>query len=258
MARTDGISLKKRHGQHFLRDSMVTDKIISSVKIDKDSSILEIGCGDGFLTSAILEESIARLWSIEIDPEWADHVENKISDDRFTILRSDILEFDFGQLEKHKPWTLLANLPYNITFPILFLLQKHRCLFQEGVIMIQEEVGQKLVKTGGRGYGFSSLFFQYYFDFKLLDKVEPQAFFPPPKVFSRLLYFKPKCDVPEIPEKERFWKFIKCCFAYPRRTLRNNLVQTDFDMEKLDTKLLALRGQQLRMPDLLSIWEKLR
>ena len=61
--------------------------------------------------------------------------------------------------------------------------------------MIQEEVAQKLVKTSGRGYGYPSLFFQHYFDLQLLMKIAPGAFFPPPKVHSRLVYFKPRTNI---------------------------------------------------------------
>ena len=86
--------------------------------------------------------------------------------------------------------------------------------------MIQEEVAQKIVKTSGRGYGFPSLFFQHYFEWKLLEKVPPGAFFPPPKVYSRLLYFKPKKMLQQIPDEAEFWEFIKHCFAQPRRTLK--------------------------------------
>ena len=126
---------------------------------------------------------------------------------------------------------ILSNLPYQITFPILHLLQKNRDLLKEGVMMIQEEVAQKIVKTSGRGYGFPSLFFQHYFEWKLLQKVPPGAFLPPPKVYSRLLYFKPKKDVIQIPDEPKFWEFIKRCFAQPRRTLRNNLASTHYNMQ---------------------------
>ena len=90
---------------------------------------------------------------------------------------------------------MLANLPYQVTFPILHNFQKNRHLLKEGVIMIQEEVAEKILKTSGRGYGYPSLFFQRYFTWKKLDKVPPTAFFPPPKVDSRLLYFKPRMEI---------------------------------------------------------------
>ena len=153
---------------------------------------------------------------------------------------------------------LLANLPYQITFPILHMLQKHRDVITHGVFMIQEEVAQKLVKTSGRGYGFPSLFFNHYFELKLLMKVSPTAFLPPPKVFSRLVYFKAKQTVASIPDEENFWKFIKLCFHQPRRMLRNNLAQGQYDLTKISAEQLALRAQQLSMDELLELWEAVR
>ena len=123
--------------------------------------------------------------------------------------------------------------------------------------MIQEEVAQKIVKKSGRDYGYSSLFFQHYFELKLLDKISPGAFFPTPKVYSRLLYFKPKQNLIEIDREEEFWKFIKLCFHQPRRTLRNNLAQSHFDLSILDSEILLKRAQQLSMQDLLGIWSVL-
>ncbi|MBT3456024.1 ribosomal RNA small subunit methyltransferase A [bacterium] len=258
VVKTKGIALKKRHGQNFLRDVGVVSNIISGADVEPNASVLEIGCGDGFLTNAILSEKIERLWGFEIDDEWAEHIRKTISDKRFTLFEKDILEFDFSRLEQHSPWVLLANLPYHITFPILFMIQQFRHLFSHGVIMVQEEVAQKLVKTKGRGYGFNSLFFQRYFDLKLLEKISPEAFRPKPKVFSRLLFFSPKSKVAKIADEQEFWRFIKVCFQFPRRTLKNNLLQTHYDSSKIDDKILSLRSQQLSVEDFISLWNLIK
>lgn len=124
--------------------------------------------------------------------------------------------------------------------------------------MMQEEVAQKIVKTGGRGYGHPSLFFQYHFEWRLLKQVPPQAFLPPPKVYSRLLYFKPRVEKPVIPHEEEFWKFIKICFRQPRRTLLNNLAQSHYALSKIASETLKLRAQQMSMEDFLIIWKTLQ
>src|SRR5262249_25342318 len=152
-----------------------------------------------------------------------------------------------------------ANLPYQITFPIIFLIQENKALFQEGVIMVQEEVAQKIVAEGGKGYSPTSLFLQYHFSWRLLEKIEPTAFEPAPKVHSRLLYFNPRFDQKPIPEEAAFWKFLKLCFKSPRQTLRNNLKSTHYrDDSKFPTELLSLRAQQLSFEQLLEVWGKLR
>jgi 16S rRNA (adenine1518-N6/adenine1519-N6)-dimethyltransferase len=255
MAQSHGISLKKRYGQHFLRDQRVVEHMLEQVDLTAQSSVLEIGCGDGFLTQEIVKHPFARFWIFEIDPQWAGFVKNAVRDKRLEMHEENILDVDFKRFEPYKPWTVLSNLPYQITFPILHLFQKNRDLFKEGVIMIQEEVAQKIVKTSGRGYGFPSLFFQYYFDWKLLQKVPPGAFLPPPKVYSRLLYFKPKKNLVPIPDEEGFWQFIKHCFAQPRRTLRNNLQQYHYNLIHFSDQTLALRAQQMSMQDLIDMWK---
>lgn len=253
-----GIAIKKQYGQHFLRDQTIIDHIVHGVTLTPESSVFEVGCGDGVLTRAIIQQKIARLWVFEIDPDWVVHARKTILDDRLTVFQEDILDVSFDRFKGHAPWTILANLPYQITFPFLHLLQKNRALLKEGVIMIQEEVAQKIVKTSGSGYGFPALFFQHYFDWKLMDKIAPSAFYPAPKVFSRLLYFKPRLAVQAIPDEENFWKFVKICFKQPRRTLKNNLAQTHYDNGKIPADTLALRSQQLDMQGFLKLWELVR
>jgi 16S rRNA (adenine1518-N6/adenine1519-N6)-dimethyltransferase len=254
MAQSHGIPIKKRYGQHFLRDQKVVEHMLDHVKLDPQSSVLEIGCGDGFLTQEIVKHPFNRFWIFEIDPQWAGFVKNAIRDKRMTIFEENILDVDFKRFADHVPWTILSNLPYQITFPILYLFQKNRDLIKEGVIMIQEEVAQKIVKTSGRGYGFPSLFFQHYFEWTLLQRVPPGAFLPPPKVYSRLLYFKPRAHVPYIPDEEGFWKFIKHAFSQPRRMLKNNLQSFHYSLDGFSEDLLKLRAQQMSMQDLLDVW----
>jgi len=255
VATSGGIPLKKRYGQHFLRDQSVVEHMLEQVNLTQASSVFEIGCGDGFLTKEIVKHPFARFWIFEIDPQWAGFVKNSIACKNMTVFQDNILDVDFQRFVPYKPWTILSNLPYQITFPLLHLFQQNRDLLQEGVIMVQEEVAQKIVKTSGRGYGFPSLFFQYYFEWKLLQKIRPGAFLPPPKVYSRLLYFKPRKNLEPIPDEPAFWSFIKLCFAQPRRTLRNNLAATHYNWSEIPESTLLLRAQQMSMQDFLNVWQ---
>ena len=207
------IPIKKRYSQNFLRDQTVVNAALDAVHLDQTTNVFEIGCGDGFLTRAILQHDIARLWVFEIDADWVQHVQTTISDPRLMVFHTNILDYDFTPMEPHGSWTLVANLPYQVTFPILYMLQRQRHLLNEGVVMVQEEVAQKIVKTSGRGYGYPSLFLQRYFELRLLTKVAPSAFYPSPSVFSRLLYFKPRAHVAPIPQEDEFWQFKKSVFA---------------------------------------------
>lgn len=251
----DGIALKKYHGQNFLQDSTVVHDMLSAVKV-KGASVFEIGCGNGFLTHEIIKQQPERLVIFEIDTEWAEKIGAECKKFPFVTMNCiNFLDIDDLFFRNQGPWMLLSNLPYHVTFPILKKVQKNRDFIQEGVVMVQEEVAQKIIKEGGRGYGYISLYYQYYFDWKLLTKVPPTAFYPAPKVFSRLMHFVPKRNVVPIPQEEEFWAFIKLCFAHPRRTLRNNLSQTHFDISGVDEKTLGLRAQQMSFDDLLSLWK---
>ena len=252
-----GIPLLKKHGQYFLRDETVTQNMLDGLTL-KGASVFEIGCGDGFLTKAILKEDVSRLWVFEIDPLWAHNVAVTCANKRLTVTVTDFLEVQPEQLVPHAPWIVLSNLPYHLTFPILHKIKEFGDLIPCGVVMMQEEVAQKIVKKQGKGYGYVSLFFQYYFDWKLLAKVLPESFFPHPKVASRLIAFTRKKNVLPIPEEKNFWYFIKLCFAQPRRTLRNNLAQTHVPLDLFTPETLNLRSQQMTMHDFLEIWEKVR
>lgn len=252
-----GIPLQKKHGQFFLRDQNIVDTMLAAVDL-KDFSVFEIGCGDGFLTRSVLKQPIKQLHVFEIDPSWAKRVQETYGNSRLTMHVTDFLEVTPDMLATDARWIVLSNLPYHVTFPILHKIKEFGDLVPAGVFMMQEEVAQKLVRTHGKGYGYVSLYFQYYFDWKLLSKVVPGCFYPQPKVFSRLISFVRKKDVLEIPEEKEFWRFIRFCFSQPRRTLRNNLSQTHIDLEILSSETLDLRSQQLTMADFLKLWELVR
>ncbi len=249
---------KKQLGQHFLRKQSVVDHMINKVIIAKEQTVLEIGCGDGFLTRSILEQTkCKRLHCIELDADWVTFVRNHVADTRLNIIHDNVLSFNFDFFEQEQPLILLANLPYQITFPIIFKLKDYKHLFQEGVIMIQEEVAQKITATHGRGYSATTLFLQHHFTWTKLEKIEPGAFSPPPKVFSRLLHFKPKLNPQVIPNEELFWKFAAACFKAPRQTLKNNLRTTHYDLSFIPEKRLKLRAQQLTFNDFFEFWVKI-
>lgn len=253
----DGVQLKKKYGQHFLTDTSILTKIVSSVSIDAQSKIFEIGGGQGALTRAILASPCKELHVFEIDADWATYLKQHISDERLHVHHENILDVTRDAFAPHNKWILLANLPYQVTFPILYMLQRNADLLQEGVIMVQEEVAQRVVATRGRDKGYVSLFFQWYFEWELMDKISPGAFFPPPNVYSRLLYFKPKQVRPVIPAEEKFWAMVHMAFKQPRRTLKNNLQTLHYSLDVIPQELLLMRAQQLSIEQFLSIWKLL-
>ncbi len=255
MPSIDGVALKKKYGQYFLQDRKVIFDMISNVEI-KNKSVFEIGCGDGFLTRDIISQDIKQLVVFEIDEDWAEKVRLDYPSDKLKMVCDDFLETDLSLFKNDGPWVLLANLPYHITIPILRRLHENKDYISEGVIMVQEEVAQKIVKKRASGYGYISLFYQYYFDWKLLTKIPPTSFIPEPKIFSRLMHFQTKLNVKPIFKEEGFWKFIGLCFKQPRRTLKNNLQSTTI-IDHIPEEMKMLRAQQLSIDQLLEIWNRI-
>lgn len=250
---------KKKHlGQHFLLKQSTVDNMIKQVLVTDKTTVLEIGCGDGFLTKSILSQTnCKKLLVYEIDRSWANVVRANYKDHRLEVREQNALDLTEEVFQSCQPLIILANLPYQITFPLFFLFHRNKHLIQEGVVMVQEEVAQKLVAQRGKPYSATTIFFQHYFEIALMEKVEPTAFNPPPKVFSRLIYFKPKKEVVAIPNATGFWKFLKLCFKSPRQTLRNNLKSTHYKTDGFSDDILDKRSQQLSFEDFLSLWKSI-
>jgi len=236
---------KKHLGQHFLISQEPINCMLSAVTITKDTTVVEIGCGNGILSKAILETPCKALHIIEIDPDWAGYIQQTIHDPRLTIHLADALAFDFTKLKSDGPLVLLANLPYVITFPLMEKFTHHHQLFDDAMIMIQEEAAERITSTSGRRCGAVSLFLQHFFAFTSHDKVPPHLFSPAPAVMSRIIRFKPKNELLAIENPEAFWLFVRACFKSPRQTLGNNLKRTTYQWQKAAPETLKLRGQQL-------------
>jgi len=231
--------------------------MLSAITLTPETTVVEIGCGDGILTRAILASKCKAVHVIEIDPEWADRLAENIQDPRLTIHTIDALHFDFQGLKKEGDrLVLLANLPYIITFPLFEKLSHIHTVFDDAMVMVQEEAAERIAHTSGRRYGAVSMYLQYYFDFTAYEKVPPHYFVPAPKVVSRLVRFKPKEALLPIANPEAFWTFVTACFASPRQTLGNNLRRTTYKWQQLSEETLRLRAQQMTLQEMYGLWER--
>ena len=228
---------KKRFGQHFLHDRTVIDKIIAAAQLDSQQQVVEIGPGLGVLTDELLTRS-AHVQVMEIDRDLIARLEAR-NDLRLTVHAGDVLKLPWRDFLLQPPYTLVANLPYNISSQVVFRLIEHRDLFQRMVLMFQREVGERLVATpGGKDYGILSVLCQLWFEIKTVTRVKPGAFSPPPKVDSIVLQFQtlqqPRVDpVDEV----LFKKVVKGAFTQRRKTLRNSLLASGFTAEDIDISL---------------------
>jgi len=192
--RTGIMRLKKYRGQHLLADRNMLLKIVESAHIGKNDNIIEIGAGTGLLTT-LLAERAGRVISFEIEREMKNKLrklENHHSN--LTVRMEDFLKWDMTKFleEDENRWRVVANIPYNITSPILEKLMKEgRKRLIDAYILMQKEVARRIISPPGtREYGRISVFVRYFAESEILFDVPPEVFIPPPKVDSSLLHIK--------------------------------------------------------------------
>lgn len=217
----------KSLGQNFLVDRNIIDKIIQCAHITPQDSVLEIGPGRGALTEHLARRA-GRLVVVEFDHALAAGLAERYRDDpRVTVVDGDILAIDLAAVLAEVPagWKVVANLPYNISTPVLFRLMEFRTLFSRLVLMLQKEVGERLVASAGCGdYGVTTLLLGLWFDMRREIVVPPGCFHPRPKVDSVVISFVPLAKPRvEVGSEEMFRRVVKGAFAMRRKTLSNCL-----------------------------------
>ncbi len=231
--------------------------MFDAVTLSRDSSVLEIGCGDGFLTRAIVRHPCARVWVYEIDDEWATYVKKAISDPRLTIFTENFLDVDLHILQPYAPWAVLANLPYQVTFPILHRFSRISPAFCPGCgDGARRSSAENCKNIRAAAMDFLRFFFNIISNGSSLIKCRRPLFIRHKSLLSRLLYFKTIANPQPIPREDEFWQFVKKCFAQPRRTLRNNLKGTPYKEEHIPEKTTHLRAQQMKMEIFLAMWQQ--
>ena len=214
---------KRSLGQNFLRDDAVVGRMIDSLKPIPGDKVVEIGPGTGALTRELVDSG-CHVTVIEFDRDLIPLLNEQFgSRDNFTLFHDDALAISFDEIvdgtDKAK---LVANLPYNISTPILQRLIDHRELFSQMVLMFQREVVERITATpGGKERGFLSVLVEGAFETEYLFDVPPTAFYPVPKVWSAVVRLTPK--EPVITDEKAFRRLVSTAFAQKRKTLANNL-----------------------------------
>jgi 16S rRNA (adenine1518-N6/adenine1519-N6)-dimethyltransferase len=246
---------KKRFGQHFLHDRSVIEKILAAARLEAGEDVVEIGPGLGVLTDELLPRA-KHVHVMEIDRDLIARLEAR-QDPRLIIHAGDVLKLPWRECLPHPPYTLVANLPYNISSQIVFRLLEERGLFKRMVLMFQREVGERLAAgPGGKDYGILSVLCQLWYDIRVVCLVSPGAFKPPPKVESVVLEFTPLAQARVDPVDERFFqRVVKAAFTQRRKTLRNSLLASGFSAEEVDVALAAAAISPGRRGETLSLEE---
>ncbi len=229
---------KPKLGQHFLADHGIANQIVDALGDISRCTVLEVGPGRGALTS-MLARRARRLIAVELDRVLAAQLRMKFSlYPNVEVIEADILTVDFDSLFAPKPGStrpgleiepervrVVGNLPYYISSELLLRLFEYRKYFEEFVLMVQREVGERLAaKPGNSEYGLLSATAQLYGRVETLFTVPATAFSPPPKVQSVVikLVVAPRLEELRVPEAG-FLDFLRQSFEQKRKTLWNNL-----------------------------------
>jgi 16S rRNA (adenine1518-N6/adenine1519-N6)-dimethyltransferase len=236
-----GIRPKKSLGQHFVHDPNILRKIVEEAALEPEDVVVEIGAGLGSLTDP-LARRVKKVYALEIDSSLADILKDRFSGtETVEVVWVDALQFDFGN--PFRKWKrkikVVANLPYEISSPMVFRLLKKRECISLMVLMLQLEVARRLAaKPGTKDYGPLAIWSQLYSDVQIAFQVKPNSFTPPPQVQSAVMKFqflpKPRA---EVGEEKILEEVIRSAFTYRRKTLSKALQIGGFSSPRIKEAL---------------------
>lgn len=253
---------KKQLGQNFLKNYKVVEQIIASADISEKDMIIEVGPGMGILTEE-LAKSGAKVLAIEKDFNLIDKLRKDLGKYKnLKISHQDILLFDPVSIDSN--YKVIANIPYNITSPIIrkFLESPHKP--QEMILMVQKEVAERIcANPGSSERGLLTLIIEFYANAEILFEVSRQDFYPVPKVDSAVIkLIEKRKEKKDDIEPELFFKLVKAGFASKRQQIHNSLAATlRWDKEKVAGLLEksqinpVLRAEDLSLENWLKLYQ---
>ena len=259
----------KSMGQNFLTAAWVPEDIAASAMLDEDTGVLEIGPGVGCLTQE-LSKRAGKVLCVELDNALKPILAETLSEcGNVEIVFGNVLKQDLPALtEEHQPGmrhAVCANLPYNITSPVLTALIEAAC-FETITVMIQREVARRICAGPGTAdYGAFGIFVQWYMETELLFDVPPSCFVPQPKVTSSVIRLTRRKSPPvpvEDPEHvDMMFKLVRASFNQRRKTLVNAVSSqvAGVTKEQIEGALgelgfdVRIRGEVLSTADFLQI-----
>lgn len=250
---------RKALGQNFLTDRNIIAKILAAAAVGPEDAVLEIGPGRGALTE-LLSQRVGRLVAVEFDRDLAALLRERFADNRQVLIHEqDVLKVDFAPLlGDQQRFKVVANLPYNISTPVLFRFLEERERFSRLVVMLQKEVGERLAAPADcSDYGLLTVLFRQWFDVRREFLVAPGCFFPAPKVDSVVISLTPlPASRVQVPDQELFEQVVRAAFAMRRKTLWNCLKSAGLaSSDQLEAALAAASIDGRRRGETLDIEE---
>ncbi len=250
---------RKTLGQVFLHDANIVQKIIAFANPHPQLPMIEIGCGEGSLSIPLAQRK-QPLIIVEVDVRCIQAVA-ALNLPTTTFVHADALTVDFSTFGRA---SVIANIPYNITTPLIAHLAQYKQHFDSITIMIQKEVAQRLLaEPGTKQYGAFSIFCKYHFAIEKGFVVSRQCFYPIPGVDSMVIRLLPRNSPLSPTDEARFFSMTRSFFWGRRKTMLNCLlhsphvnvvrtIQEDIDL----TNTLAGRGEMLGLEDHLALFQQ--
>lgn len=234
----NNFNFKKSLGQNFINDENIINKMVNSIDIDKDTLVIEIGPGAGILSKSIIPKSKYSIL-YEIDTRLEDILDDTLKDyDNYKIIFNDFLKEDIkSEIVKYSYDKLyvVANLPYYITTPIIYKLTSE-IEPDKILIMIQKEVADRLcASVNGKDYGYITAYLNYFYNIKKVFDVSRNNFTPKPNVDSSVIILSKRESNIKVKDVKYLDEFLKKCFKFKRKNLRNNL--KGYDLNKINNIL---------------------
>ena len=229
------LSLKKSLGQHFLVDERVLDRIIDAAELDGSTGVLEIGPGMGALTERLADRA-GWVLAVEIDGRLIPILRELFVDrPRVTVVHGDALQVDLKALmDRHlgsaERFSVVANLPYYATSPILMRLLEERLPLDRIVVMIQKEVAERIMaEPGTKEYGSLSVAVRYFAEVFRVCGVPRNCFVPRPQVDSAVIGLRIRREpLVSVRNEPLFFRMVRAAFSQRRKTLANALSSSLF------------------------------
>ncbi|MDD2380502.1 MAG: 16S rRNA (adenine(1518)-N(6)/adenine(1519)-N(6))-dimethyltransferase RsmA [Mariniphaga sp.] len=239
---------KKNLGQHFLRDQNIARKIVDSLS-GVTSDVLEVGPGMGVLTRFLLQKPALNVHLVEIDCESVEYLKIHFPELTERLYKQDFLQWDAGPLTGS--FSIIGNLPYNISSQIFFRILEWRNRVPEVVCMVQKEVALRLsAPPGTKSYGILSVLLGAFYEIEYLFSVSEQVFIPPPKVKSAVIRLR-RNQVEKLPcNEELFFHTVKAAFNKRRKMLRNSLNKPGMELPE---QFAEKRPEQLSVADFVQL-----
>lgn len=254
------LSTKKKFGQHFLFDDNLTDKIANAAGDLSEGTIIEVGPGPGGLTRSLLKNGAQNLLALEYDKrciEALDYLKNHFPSE-LDIIYIDALKFDISTVNK-TPIKIVANLPYNISVPLLIEWIKRSSSISKMVLMFQKEVVDRIIaEERTKNYGRLSILTQYFCNVKKLFDISPSSFVPPPKVISTVIEITPRHNQ-HLVSVSHLETVTSCAFNQRRKKIKTSLKSLADNIETLllDLKIdPSLRADQISVDNYAAITKK--